>query len=305
MRTTALVTATLLGLCTARPLAAQDEALLALGAVHEACEVARSGEHDHLYSVILDGGWRFGAVQTELGEDGSVVSSFVAIDTHRNLRALRGRMEALPAGLETIGFVASDERAHELEAERASGASLRLGFFLGFDEPTRSPCLLRGSHAVTTVRVDVAFLELLRADGTVVAREDTDRFASWSDDRARDAIPGRGPRAAVGNANLAPGVQVPEVWQRGLEASEVTAALSACHRDGVARGATGVGIARVRMAIDARSGRISTARVELSNLGDETETACIAEAMTHAALPAGPPELASRVDVGVTIRFAE
>lgn len=304
MRIPSLVFATLL-LLVALPASAQDETLLSLGAVHEACEVARSGEHDHLYSIMIDGGWRFGGVQTELGEDGSVASSFIQVDTRRNLRALGGRIEALPAGLEIIGFIASDERARELEAARAAGASLRLGFFLGFDEPTRSPCLVRGSHGVTTVRVDVAYLELVQPDGVVVAREDTDRFASWSDDRARDAIPGRGPRAAVGNANLGPGVRVPEVWQRGLEASELAAALSTCHREGVARGATGVGIARVRMAIDARSGRVSTARVELSNLGDETETACIAEAMTHAALPAGPAELAARVDVGVTIRFAE
>ncbi len=305
MRTTLLVIAALLGLAHALPAAAQDEALLSLQAAHEACEVARDGEHDHLYSILLDPGWRFGGVDTELGEDGSVVSAFLAVDTRRNLRALRGRVEALPAGLETIGFIASEERALELEAARAAGASIRLGFFLGFDEPARSACLVRGSHGVTTMRVDVAFLELVQPDGTVLAREDTDRFTSWSDDRARDAIPGSGPRAAVGSANVAPGVRAPEAWQRGLEASDVTAALSLCHREGVARGATGVGIARVRMAIDARSGRVSAARVELSNLGDDAENACIAEALTRVALPAGPPELAARVDVGVTIRFAE
>ena len=292
-------------LALAAPARAQDEPLLSLPMVAEACASASEGTHDRLYSVIVDSGWRFADAEHELGEDGSVVSSLLPIDTRRNLRALRGRVEAMPSGLEQIGFIASESRAAELEAARATGAALRVGFFLGFDEPARSACLVRGAHGVTTVRMDVAFVELVRPDGSVVAREDTDRFASWSDDREREAIAGTGPRAQMGSATLPSGARVPEAWQAALAGTELTAALSACHLAGVERGAAPDAIARVRLGIDARSGRVAAARVELTNLGDAAESECIEAALGAAALPAGPAELPARVELGATVRFAD
>ena len=53
---------------------------------------------------------------------------------------------------------------------RERGARLRLGFFIGFDEPDRTACLLRSRHAVTTVRMDVAYVELVARDGTILAK---------------------------------------------------------------------------------------------------------------------------------------
>lgn len=292
-------------LALAAPARAQDEPLLSLPMITEACASASEGTHDRLFSVVVDGGWRFGDAEHELGEDGSVVSSVLPIDTRRNLRALRGRVEVMPSRLEGIGFIASESRVAELEAARATGAALRVGFFLGFDEPARSACLVRGAHGVTTIRMDVAFVELVRPDGSVVAREDTDRFASWSDDHERDAIAGAGPRAQVGSATLPSGARAPDAWQAALAGGELTTALSACHRAGVERGAAGDAIARVRIGVDARSGRVASARVELSNLGDAAENECIEAALSAASLPAGPPELPGRVELGATVRFAD
>lgn len=288
----------------ATPALAQDEPLVTLGAVQAACAGASEGENSRLFSIVLDAGWRFGSVETELADDGSVASAFFPIDTRRNFRALRGQVEAMPAHLESIGFVANEARATELEAARQSGAVLRVGFFLGFDDSRRSVCLVRGVHGVTMVRMDVAFVELVAPDGRVVAREDTDRFASWSDDRERDVVAGTGPRAEVGTGALVSGARLPEAWQRALSAADVAARLSSCHREGVARGASGVAMARLRVSVEARTGRVAAVSVELSNLGDEAEVTCLESSLDGVTLPAGPAELPGRTDVSLPVRFA-
>lgn len=280
--------------------AAQDVPLLTATDVANACAEASAGEHARLYSIVLDRGWRLGAVETELGDDGSVTSSFAPVDTRRNLRALRGSVELMPAGLETIGFVASEARRTELEAARTGGALLRVGFFLGFDDPERSACLVRGAHAVSLIRMDVAFVELLDAEGRVLAREDTDRYASWSDDRGRGAIPGSGPRALVGEATVGSS-RAPAGWQGALGA--VGSELGRCHAEGVERGADGDATVRVRVSVE-RSGHVAASTVEIANVGDVDELRCIERAFSAVTLPAGPPELPARVDVLVPVRLA-
>lgn len=281
---------------------AQDVPLLTAAQVGAACDEARAGEHERLWSLVIDTGWRFASVETELGEDGSVASSFLPIDTRRNLRALRGRVEVMPAGLEAIGFVASDARAAELEAARIGGASLRVGFFLGFDDPARSACLVRGSAAISLVRMDVAFLELVDREGRVVAREDTDRYTAWSDDRGRDVLPGSGPRALVGEASISTG-RLPANWQGELSGPALGAALGRCHEAGVGRGADGDASVRLRVTVE-RAGRVVASTVELANVGDEEELRCIEDAVGAVSLPGGPAELPARVDVLVPIRLA-
>lgn len=282
--------------------AAQDVPLLSAADVATACEAASAGEHDRLYSIVLDRGWRFDSLVLELGDDGSVTTSYLPVDTHRNLRALRGRVEVMPAGLETISFVATGARRDELEAARTNGALLRVGFFLGFDEPERSACLVRGARAISLVRMDVAFLELVDREGRVLAREDTDRFTSWSDDHGRSAVPGSGPRAVVGEASTTTG-RVPPSWQGALSSPELSSALGRCHEAGVGRGADGEASVRVRVSVE-RGGRIAESTVELANVGDDDELRCIEEALRAITLPAGPPELPARLDVLVPIRLA-
>lgn len=285
------------------PVAAQDLPLLSASDVGAACDAARAGEHERLLSIVIDPGWRFQSLETELAEDGSVAASALPIDTRRNLRALRGRVEVMPAGLETIGFVASETRAVELEAARVGGALLRIGFFLGFDDPGRSACLVRGSRAISLVRMDVAFLELIDGEGRVLARQDTDRFTSWSDDRGRDVLPGSGPRASVGEATLSTG-RLPANWQGTLSGPELGAALGRCHEAGVGRGADGEASVRVRLTVE-RAGRVVASTIELANVGDEEELRCIEGAVGALSLPGGPAELPARVDVLVPIRLAD
>jgi hypothetical protein len=282
---------------------AQDLPLLSVADVGAACDAARAGEHERLFSIVIDPGWRFRPLETELADDGTVAASALPIDTRRNLRALRGRVEVMPAGLETIGFSASESRALELEAANVNGARLRIGFFLGFDEPGRSACLVRGSRAISLVRMDVAFLELLDAEGRVLVRQDTDRFTSWSDDLGRDVLPGSGPRASVGEATVSTG-RLPASWQGALSGPELGAALGRCHEAGIGRGADGDASVRVRLTVE-RSGRVVASTVELANVGDEDELRCIEGAVGALSLPGGPPELPARLDVLVPIRLAD
>jgi hypothetical protein len=164
--------------------AADEHVLEDLPSVHEACR--RSEEPGRRVLHVLEvPSFRFDGYDREGGR--------LLVDTRRNLRALRGAVEVLPKDLEDVAFVASPERAREL---RRRGRALRLGFFLGFDGEGQ-PCVVRAAVGVTLVRAELAFAELVDADGRVVAREDMDRLRAWLDDEEQDTLPGEGPRAAV------------------------------------------------------------------------------------------------------------
>ncbi len=279
---------------------ASDRALATLDALHTACRAADAGNNDTLYSVSIDAPWRWGTP----GEE----EEFLPVDTRHNLRAFAGSAELLPSHMETIGFVANEARSAELSAAREGGARLRVGFFLGFDDPERSSCLIRPRAAVTLVRMDVAFVELIDAQGHVLAREDTERFRSWQDDADREGIPGTGPRAAVGTPSIADGTAVPEGWTRALRTAGAGAlgrTLGRCHAEGVGRGAAPESMAHVRVRVDGRTGRVTESSVEIANVGDTDEVDCIVDAVAHVDFPAGSADLAGRtIDLSVPVTLA-
>lgn len=281
------------------PAARADEVrtLATLQEVHEACRAQRARPASEIFVVELEPDWRFGTLDEE---------GFLAIEPRRNFRALEGRVELIPARLEAIGVVATPERADELEAARARGARLRVGFFLGLDEPDRTACVLRSRHGITTVRMDVAFVELVAPDGSVLARQDTERLRAWRDDEERAAIPGRGPRAAIGPATTPSGTP-PVGWQRAVDeaaSAEVGRAVADCHRQGVARGADAHGRVVVRLRVDARTGSVLASEPALSDVGDSDEAGCIAGAFRGLALPPAPADSARVVELSVPVRLA-
>ncbi|MBX7193463.1 MAG: hypothetical protein K1X94_15515 [Sandaracinaceae bacterium] len=258
---------------------AQDQQLTDLAAVHAACATADDQDlHDRLYSVVLDTPTTL--VPREGDEEGEVLYT---VPDARSLRALGGSVQLVPSHLETIAFVASGERAQIFEVARARGARVRVGFFLGFDEPERRACLVRASQAVTAVRIDLAFVELLDADGSVLAREDHDRLRAWSDDPDRSAA--REPEVTVGSPTTING-PAPEAWTRALRAGSVTRQLLACHVQGVGRGASREAMVQVRLRVDPRAGHIDDAVIEVGNVGDEEENACVLRAVRAVELPA-------------------
>jgi len=279
------------------PLAAsaQDRQLEALTAIHGACASAEAGHNDVLYSVMLDGPTQLEVIEGD--EEGEVVFAVTGV---RNLRAFGGRVQFVPSHLERVGFIAGGERVQALEVARARGVRVRLGFFLGFDEPERRACLVRPPQSVTAVRADIAFVEMVAADGSVLAREDTDRLRAWNDDPARqrqDAAAG----VVVGPPTVA-NITLPEPWTRAFRTAGITRALLACHAAGGDRGASDEAMAQVRMRVDARTGRIDDAVVEVGNVADEAENTCIVAALRQATLPALGGE-ARIVEVRIPVRL--
>ncbi len=242
-----------------------------IGDLHGACRESAGSGTRKLYVVEVPR-YQFAEYDRERG--------MLLVDTRRNFRVLRGSAEIFPTGLESIGFVANRERARELRT--LNGAKLRLGFFLGYDG-SGQPCVIRSAVAVTMVRADVAFVELVDDDGRVVAREDSDRLRAWLDDQERDAIPGEGPRGIVDVDD------VPPALHRALGAAPLRAALAECHAAAVERGATEDG----RMVLRFVPGE--EPRVMISSLSDRDEEACVLRAV-RPAVPSGS-------QVSIPLRF--
>lgn len=296
VRSALVVSALLLAPASTR--ADEERVLEDFDTVRSACSAAERNAPRELLVVDIEPGWSFGT----LTEDG-----FLPIETRRNFRMSGERVELFASRLEPVGLIATPERAIELEAARTRGAQLRMGFFLGFDEPDRTACLIRSRHAVSTIRMDVAFVELVRDDGTVIAREDTERYRAWQDDAERATMPGEGPRAQLGAPNMPSGT-LPDAWQRGFATASsgpIGQALSTCHRDGVARGAEGQGRVIIRVRVEGRTGRVVESELAVSNIGDTAEAECLATALRDLRLEPGPGDFASRtVDLEVPIRLA-
>lgn len=273
---------------------AQDQHLEALPAIHDACAHAEAGENDALYSVMLDGPTQLEVIAGD--EEGEVI---FAVTGMRNLRAFDGRVQFVPSHLERVGFIAGAERAQALEVARARGVRVRLGFFLGFDEPERRACLVRPPQSVTAVRADIAFVEMIDADGSVLAREDTDRLRAWNDDPARQR---QDDAAGVVVGPPTANITLPEPWTRAFRTAGITRALLACHAAGMEREASDEAMAQVRMRVDARTGRIEDAVVEVGNVADEAANVCIVAALREATLPAIGGE-ARIVEVRIPVRL--
>ena len=275
-----LVTSGIVGFA---PLASADEHILDdLSSVHDACRQSESPGRRVLH-VLEVPTFRFDGYDREGGR--------LLVDTRRNLRALRGAVEVLPADLEEIAFVASPERAREL---RRRGRALRVGFFLGFDGDGQ-PCVVRAAVGVTLVRAELAFAELVDEDGRVVAREDMDRLRAWLDDEEQDTLPGEGPRAAIVAIAVERGPQAPE---DALRAPRVTQALGVCYAAAVGAGHAGDALAVARLRTDV-TGRVIEKGFSLAQLPNDTVGECVLGALGGVTLPAG--ERVWRVQV----RFAD
>lgn len=281
---------------------AQDEspqvhrAIESLEAMHNACRTARERVRARLYTIDVSPGWRL-----QRDEE----SSF-RVDDRRNLSAMNGRVSLLLSGLETIAFEAgSPEAATALSQVHSRDIQLRVGFFLGFDEPMRPPCLIRNAHAVTVVRADLAYAELRDAQGRRIGRMQTDRLRAWGDDTNAFTVPGEGPRGVVSAVSLGNAVDPPSSWAQALGSRRIARTIGRCHRDGLSRNASREGQIMVRLNVETRSGSIRRADVSLSSVGDPVEAECVAQALGRASLQPAPRQWSARaVDLEVTVRVA-
>jgi hypothetical protein len=270
-----------------------------LPALQQACRQAQRPGVRRLHSVIVP---RFAFGRYDADE------RFLPVDARRNLRALDGAAELFPAGLEPVGFQAGPERAQRLRRAAREGARLRVGFFLAFDGHHERPCLMQSAFGVTTVRMDVAFVELVGRDGRAMARQETDRLRAWRETLARERIDGEGPRGALRAASLSsrPG-GVPDRWQQALRAANqgpLRSAIGACHAGAIERGGPGTGRVVVRLTVEPPSGRVRAAAVELSTVEKAGAECVAAEVGRQVRLPSAadllgnaPVELSVPVDL--------
>ena len=285
-----LLASTLLVLLLPLSAGARTRALDTLEAVRSACEESAVSGPRTLYTItVARGGFRFLPYDAEAG--------VLALDTRRNLRAFDGSLEVFPSGRERIGFAASAERAEMLRTLSAR-ATLRVGFFLGFDDSTRSHCVIRAALATSTARIDIGFIELVDADGSVLAREETERFRAFADDA--QAVPGEGPRAAIGAAEVLRGGANAANVARTIERSRdaLSRAAGQCYADAVTRGAPSEASVVVRLMVDSATGAITQSRAEVSTLNDDVAAQCIAEQFR------GVPRAAGAPGTGVVVRVA-
>jgi hypothetical protein len=237
-----------LSMLTLPSLASAEVEVESLETLHDACHSAPRRDRAVLYMTQLEN-FRFHAHDARSG--------LLAVDTRRNFRILEGAAELFPSGLESIGFPATRDRAGEL---RRYGRKLRVGFFLAFDGG--QACLVRPAAAVTTVRIDVAYVELLNGRGQVLAREDTERLRAWRDDDVPE------PGLSFGELE----VQEGDAIVTGALQSK-RAALLACFTSAVARGATRRAMVTLRLRVT--GGRVAHVETELSSLGDREGVECL------------------------------
>jgi hypothetical protein len=271
-----------------------------LPALQQACRQAQRPGVRRLHSVIVPH-FAFGRYDAD--------ERFLPVDARRNLRALDGAAELFPAGLEPVGFQAGPERAQRLRRAAREGARLRVGFFLAFDGHHERPCLMQSAFGVTTVRMDVAFVELVGRDGRAMARQETDRLRAWRETLARERIGGEGPRGVVREASLSsrPG-GVPERWQRaliGANEGPVRPAIGACHAGAIERGGPRSGRVVVRLTVEPATGRVRAAAVELSTVETAGAECVAAEVGRHLRLPSAADLLGNApVDLSVPVDLA-
>lgn len=274
---------------------APAKALTELADVHRACHEAAEGEAPQLYVMPVDeGGFRFAQYDREVGA--------LHVDPEWNLRAMEGKVQAFARHREVVGFTSSPEEAAALQDAVNNGARLRVGFFLGVDGGAGSLCLVRPTSAVTIVRLEPAFLELVSEDGAVLARHETDRLLAFRDDAEHAAIPGEGPRGVVGEPSLPEGT-LPAAWGSALARPARARGFSACYAAALERGAEPTATIILRLEVEGASGAIKDGRVELSTLGDDEANACVLRELTSG--PAlGRGGLRGKVSLRVPVRLA-
>ncbi|MCA9573783.1 MAG: hypothetical protein R3B40_14995 [Polyangiales bacterium] len=265
-----------LGLCAASPnVAAQaprgGSPVSDYGGLEQACEGARDTGPRRLYQVMVESGdWQFAAYDEGRGA--------LPVDARPSLRVLAGVAAFLPSGLERLEFPVDEEGAATLRERSARGA-LRVGFFLGFDGQPARACLVRGPATQSLVRGDLAYLELLDADGALVVRAEYDRLRAWADDPARVEVPGEGPRVVFGDPTSAHrGVRPAAAWIDPVRGRAAHIARR-CYEPALARGARAHAMVVVRLTVDGSTGDVRAADVELSTLGDAEGARCIADAL--------------------------
>ena len=208
--------------------------------------------------------------------------SELEIDTRRNLRAFGGDVELFPAGFAGLRVTPADAR-RLVDLQRRGQLSLRIAFVLGAGTSDRPCFAVSRPGAPTVVRIEVAYLELVGAEGRVLARKDTERYEDLVEElRAARAL-GAGPSVVISGPTVSGDTAVAAVFA-GEAARPIQRSLLDCYRQGLRLNARLQGALVVAIEIQS-SGQVRSARLEVDSLGDAATSGCILAALRAVPMP--------------------
>jgi len=212
-------------------------------------------------SVLPASGYAFRGY--ELGERRLVV------DTDRNLVLGDGAVLFAPSKDPAPGFALGPDLADRLLAQRADGkVALRLIFRPAASQLRREACVWLGGGRMVKLEIEIVGAALVAPDGKVLARADTGEYADSS-----LTAPVRSPKVTMSKPRASNGKEIPADLATAL-ATLAEKAQPCYERVLLARPALrGTLVLGIRIGT---GGRVESPHVEMSSLGDDTLTGCVA-----------------------------
>jgi len=201
----------------------------------------------------------------------------LALDTDRNLVLGDGAELFIPSKDPAPGFVVGPELANRILAQHATDkVALRLLFRPARSELRKDGCMWLSGGGVVKMEVEVLATALVAPDGNILSRGDTGDYAD-----SMLAAPVRAPQVTVGKPRAADGKEIPASLSQGFAA--LAAQAQSCYEQALAArpALRGTMVLAIRIAA---AGRIESPHVEISSLGDDTLSKCVASRAATAKL---------------------
>jgi hypothetical protein len=249
--------------------ALRDEASMSFtgNTVEQARASEAHAEHRQLASVaryvtiIPASGFSFRAY--DIGEHKLV------LDTDRNLVLGDGAELFVPSKDPAPGFALGPDLANRISAQHAADkVALRLLFRAARSELRKDGCMWLSGGGVVKLEIEVLAAALIAPDGTVLSRGDTGEYAD-----STLALPVRSPQVTVGKPRAADGKEIPASMNQNF--AVLAAQSQPCYERALAARPSlrGTLVLAIRIAA---GGRIESPHVEISSLGDDALSKCVA-----------------------------
>jgi len=200
------------------------------------------------------------------------------LDTDRGLALGDGAELFVPSKDPAPGFVLAPDLAERILTHRTEGKlALRLVFRPAGSQLRKDACVWLGGGRVVKMEIEVLGAALLAPDGTVLSRGDTGEYADSS-----PTAPVRSPKVSVRKVRGTDGKEL-QFGMAGALGAIAERAQPCYERVLIARPALrGTLVLGIRIGT---GGRVESAHVEMSSLGDDTLVSCVATTVTKVTLP--------------------
>jgi len=193
------------------------------------------------------------------------------LDTERSLVLGDGAELFAPSKDAAPGFVLGPDLAERILAQRAEGkAALRVIYRPATSQLRKDACVWLGGGRVVKLEIEIVGAALVAPDGSVLARADTGEYADSS-----LAAPVRSPQVSLRKPRTADGKDIPVSLATSLEA--LASKAQPCYERVLLVRPSLRGTMVLGFRIGA-GGRVEAPHVEMSSLGDDAVTNCVAAA---------------------------